>query len=45
MASQMRDGFVQNKEEFIKANDINQAISTGLTKRSYDEEIMYHLKL
>ena len=40
----MRDGFVKNKADFIKSNDINQAVSTGLSKRSYDEEIMYHLK-
>jgi hypothetical protein len=40
----MQNGYVEDKSAFIKSNDINQAVSTGLSKRSYDEEIMYHLK-
>jgi hypothetical protein len=28
----------------MKRNGINQAVSTGLAKKSYDEEIIYHLK-
>jgi hypothetical protein len=40
----MEKGYVQDKIEFIKAHDLNEAVSTGLAKRSYDEELMYHLK-
>jgi hypothetical protein len=40
----MEKGYIKNHEEFIKAHDLNEAISSGLAKRSYDEEVMYHLK-
>ena len=28
----------------MKRNDINQAVSTGLAKKSFDEEIIYHMR-
>lgn len=34
----------EDKEEYLKSFDLNEAVSTGLTKLSYDEEIMHELK-
>jgi hypothetical protein len=40
----MEKGYVQDKEEYLKIHDLNEALTTGLAKRSYDEEVVYHLK-
>ena len=40
----IEEGEILNEADYLKRNDINQAISSGLAKKSYDEEIMYHLK-
>ena len=40
----IEQGEITDEADYLKRNDINQAISSGLAKKSYDEEIMYHLK-
>ena len=40
----IQQGNIFNEEEYLKRNDINQGISSGLAKKSFDEEIMYHLR-
>lgn len=40
----IQSGEVQDAADYMKRNDINQAVSTGLAKKSFDEEIIYHLK-
>ena len=33
-----------DKVSYLKANDLNEALSTGFSKPSVDEEIMFHLR-
>ena len=37
----IESGEIFNEGEYLKRNDINQAVSSGLAKKSFDEEIMY----
>lgn len=38
------NGQILDEKEYFKRNDINQGVSQGLAKKSFDEEIMYHLR-
>ena len=33
-----------DKVSYLKSNDLNEALSTGFSKPSVDEEIMFHLR-
>lgn len=47
MVAPLSGDFIQDskdKEEYLKSFDLNEAVSSGLSKPSYDEEILYHLK-
>ena len=38
------EDYVDDQEGYLKTFDLNQAVSTGFAKKSYDEEIIYQLK-
>lgn len=40
----IQKGEIFDEASYLKRNDIHQAVSSGLAKKSYDEEIMYHLR-
>ena len=36
--------YENDKVSYLKAHDMNEALSTGFSKPSVDEEILFHLK-
>ena len=44
MIAPLEGEFVEDSADYLKSFDLNEAVSTGLTKPSYDEEIMQELK-
>jgi hypothetical protein len=36
--------YEKDKVSYLKAHDMNEALSTGFSKPSVDEEILFHLK-
>lgn len=36
--------YEKDKVSYLKAHDMNEALSTGFSKPSVDEEIIFHLK-
>lgn len=40
----IEQGEITDDSDYLKRTGFNQAVSTGLSKKSYDEEIIYHLK-
>jgi hypothetical protein len=40
----IEQGSISDGVDYLKRYDINQAISQGLSRKSYDEEIIYHMK-
>lgn len=37
----IESGEIFNERDYLKHNDVNQAVSSGIAKRGYSEEIMY----